>query len=212
MDVSKYATGNVLLIREAYDLMPLQLDSQSKRFALGSLKKGGTYDTLSANFVWLVNAGVALAVSNVREPCHPLRLAEERSYFKLFMNDVGLLSCACGMDVVKSVLSDNLGVNYGSIYENAVAQELHAHGLDLFYFRRKGVGELDFVVEQPGGKVLPIEVKSGKSYKRHSALSNVMSTPNYRIDDAIVLCEANVSAAEGVRYLPVYMASLLEKS
>ena len=45
--------------------------------------------------------------------------------------DVGLLCRACGMDVVKGILSDRLGVNHGSVYENAVAQELKAHGHDL---------------------------------------------------------------------------------
>ena len=57
-----------------------------------------------------------------------MKLAENRSYFRLFLDDVGLLSCMCGMDVAKGILSDRLGVNYGSIYENDVAQELRALG------------------------------------------------------------------------------------
>lgn len=125
--------------------------------------------------------------------------------FKLFLDDVGLLSCMCGMDVVKGVLSDRLGVNYGSIYENAVAQELHAHGRDLHYFRNRRAGEVDFVCELGGGSVLPIEVKSGKDYKRHSALTNVLGSPNYEIDGAIVLCEGNLSEEGNVLYAPVYM-------
>lgn len=109
------------------------------------------------------------------------------------------------MDVVKGILSDKLGVNYGSVYENAVAQELKVHGHDLHYFRNKKLGEVDFVCERGGGVVLPIEVKSGKDYKRHSALSNVMDVLNYEIPQAIVLCEDNVSEEGNVVYLPVYM-------
>ena len=211
MDVSKYAKGRTLLIKEAFDLMPSQLDSQAKRFTVSSLKKGADYDRLAENFAWLVGAGVALKVNAVCEPRHPLRLSESRSLFKLFMNDVGLLSAACGMEVAKSVLSDQLGVNYGSIYENAVAQELKAHGFNLFYYRSKAVGELDFVIEVGGGHVLPLEVKSGKDYRRHSALDNVLGRANYQIEEAVVLCEDNVSTDGRVVYAPVYMVSVLER-
>jgi predicted AAA+ superfamily ATPase len=155
--------------------------------------------------LWLVDAGVALPAISVTEPRHPLKLSEKRSYFKLFMDDVGLLCRACGMDVVKGILSDRPGVNYGSVYENAVAQELKAHGHDLHYFRNKKLGEVDFVCERGGGAVLPIEVKSGKDYKRHSALSNILSSPNYEIEQAIVLCESNVIEDGKVAYLPIYM-------
>ena len=159
--------------------------------------------------MWIVDAGVAYTVVNVTEPLHPLKMAENRSFFKLFANDVGLLSAMCGMEVPKSIISDNLGVNYGSIYENAVAQELKAHGYQLRFYRKKGIGELDFVIEAGDGQVLPIEVKSGKSYKRHCALDNVLRTDNYQINRAVVLCEANVSVAGKLTYLPVYMTMFL---
>ena len=87
MDVSKYAQGRTFLVKEAFALLPFQLDSQVKRFMVASLKKGATYDRLAENFIWLVGAGVALKVNAVAEPRHPLRLAENRSLFELFMND-----------------------------------------------------------------------------------------------------------------------------
>ena len=101
------------------------------------------------------------------------------------------------------------GVNYGSVYESAVAQELAAHGHDLHFYRSKGMGELDFVIESGQGWALPVEVKSGKDYKRHSALTKALSSPNYDIKRAVVLCESNVHSQEGVDYLPVYMAAFL---
>ena len=136
-------------------------------------------------------------------------MSEQRSFFKLFANDVGLLCAMAEMDVVKSILGDRLGVNYGSIYENAVAQELAAHGHALRFFRSKGIGELDFVIESGEGWALPIEVKSGKDYKRHSALTKVLASPNYEIKQAVVLCEGNVRCEDKVGYLPVYMAAFL---
>lgn len=205
-DISQYAPdSDKLVIREIYDQMPSQLDSQSKRFMFSDMAPRGTYERYKNQVLWLVDAGIALPAISVTEPRHPLILSENRSFFKLFMNDVGLLCCACGMDVVKGILSDRLGVNYGSVFENAVAQELKAHGRDLHYFRNKKLGEVDFICELGGGAVLPIEVKSGKDYKRHSALNNVLGSDNFEIDRAVVLCEDNVSKNGQISYLPVYM-------
>lgn len=208
-DISKYAETSRLVIKDVYDQLPAQLDSQSKRFNFASLAPKGTYERYSEEFVWMADAGVVLPVVNVTEPRHPLKMSEQRSFFKLFANDVGLLCAMCEMDVAKSILSDELGVNYGSIYENAVAQELKCHGHKLRFFRSKGMGELDFVIEAGNGQVLPVEVKSGKSYKRHSALTKALSSPNYLIEKAVVLCESNVSSSGKILYLPVYMVMCL---
>ena len=208
-DISKYAPKDRrLAVKEIFDQMPSQLDSQSKRFNFSSVAPKGTYERYKDDFLWLVDAGVAIPVRNVSEPKHPLKLSEDRSFFKLFMNDVGLLSAACGMETARSILSLDTNVRYGAIYENAVAQELQAHGGKPYFFRNKRFGEIDFVIER-GGKVLPVEVKSGKSYRRHSALSNVLSTENYGIDEAIVLCEDNASREGNVCYFPVYGAAFL---
>ncbi|MEG0375311.1 MAG: AAA family ATPase [Raoultibacter sp.] len=208
-DISKYAEKIARLsIKEIFDQMPSQLDSQSKRFNFSSLSPKGTYERYKDSFLWLIDAGVALPVRNVRELKRPLKLVEDRSFFKLFMNDVGLLSAACGIDSARSILATDTNINYGSIYENAVAQELQAHGVGVYFFRNRKAGELDFVVELKG-KVLPVEVKSGKSYKRHSALTNVLNTINYGIDEAFVLCASNVFTEDKVTYYPIYMAAFL---
>ncbi|WEV42596.1 ATP-binding protein [Bifidobacterium sp. ESL0682] len=208
-DITKYAQDDKLAIREVFDQMPAQLNSQSKRFNFSSIAPKGTYERYRDDFLWLVDAGVALPVRNVKEPRTPLKLAENRQYFKLFFNDVGLLAASCGMQVTRSIISDKLGVNYGSIYENVVAEELHVHGHELYYYRNKKYGELDFVIDTPISGAIPIEVKSGKDYKRHSALSNVMKAPNWDIDHAIVLCEDNLSAEDNIIYCPVYMVAFL---
>lgn len=208
-DIAKYASGGKkLAIREIFDEMPSQLDSQTKRFNFSAIAPRGTYERYKDDFIWLVDAGVAIPVRNVSEPKRPLRLAENRSFFKLFMNDVGLLSAACGMEVVRDLVSNDFSVNYGAIYENAVAQELHAHGRGGYFFRNRKLGEIDFLVQNRAG-VLPVEVKSGKTYKRHSALAQLLATANYGIEQAVVLCESNVEVNGPIAYLPVYMVALL---
>ena len=106
------------------------------------------------------------------------------------------------------ILDNDPDLNFGAIYENFVAQELHAHGFDLYYFNSKRQGEVDFVVEK-SGMALPIEVKSGKAYQRHRALSNIMSDDSYHIREAVVLSGANVSVEGHIKYLPIYMLMFL---
>jgi len=107
------------------------------------------------------------------------------------------------------LLSENQDINNGALYENAVAQELRAHGFKLYYYNSKKFGELDFVIEYKG-RVLPIEVKSGKSYQRHSALSNVMEISNDSTEEAFVLSNYNVEVKDNLVYYPIYMLMFIE--
>lgn len=97
-------------------------------------------------------------------------------------------------------------MNMGGVYENVVAQELTAHGFtNLYYFTKKGIGELDFLIETDDGDVLALEIK----YRSHAALDNALNTDGYAIDRAIVLAETNVFQEKGITYLPMYMLSML---
>lgn len=210
-DISRYDPGHKLLLDEIFNLIPSELNAKNKRFIVKNLNENKNFIRHENSFLWLKDAGVALPVYNVEEPRLPLLLSKQRNLFKLFLNDVGLLACQYARDFQIRILSDNLNVNFGSVFENFVAQELNAHGFEyLFYFNSKRQGELDFVIEYKNS-VLPLEVKSGKDYRRHNALSNVLSTDEYQIDNAIVFCADNVSVDGKITYLPVYMTMFLEK-
>ena len=191
-------------LTQIYDLIPAELNDSHKRFNFADLKKGLSYTRSEDNFVWLASAGVALPVYNVSEPTVPLMLNEKSSLFKLFLSDVGMLTTLYGRSTKMQLVSDNQNINNGALYENAVAQELKAHGFKLYYYNSKKFGELDFVVEYEG-KVLPIEVKSGKGYQRHSALNNIMDISNYTIEEAFVLSNYNVEVKDNIVYYPIYM-------
>ena len=193
-----------------FQLIPSELNAKNKRFILKSLNEKARFATYENSFLWLRDAGVALPTYNVDEPKLPLVLAKTRNLFKLFQSDVGLLTCQFASGIQLQLLSDDQAINYGAIYENLVAQELKAHGFDLYYYNNKRQGELDFVVEYQG-KVLPIEVKSGKDYERHNALSNVMASTEYEISMGLVLCNRNVGMKGKVVYMPIYMLMFLEK-
>ena len=191
-------------LTQIYDLIPAELNAQNKRFNFADLKKGLRYERSEDNFIWLSSAGVAIPTYNTSAPTVPLLLNEKSSLFKLFLSDVGMLTSLYGRAIKMKLLSNDQNINYGAIYENVVAQELKAHGFKLYYFNSKKTGEVDFVIEY-NGKVMPIEVKSGKDYRKHPALINVIDTPNYSIDEAIVLSNYNVSVSGKITYYPIYM-------
>ena len=209
-DIAQYAPQDKLYLEEIFNLIPPELNAKNKRFILKRLKEHAKFDRVENSFLWLTNAGVALPVYNVEEPKVPLLLSRSRNLFKLFQSDVGLLACQYAEGIQMRIIKGDKDINFGSIYENAVAQELVAHGIVPYYYNNKKRGELDFVIEL-GGKVVPIEVKSGKDYETHRALSNIMDCAEYDLPEAIVFNNDNLRVAGKIVYAPIYMAMFLEK-
>lgn len=214
-DITQYALNRKLQIEEIYDLVPSELNAKNKRFILKNLNEKARFSKYEDGFLWLKDAGVAIPTFNVEEPRIPLLLSKQRNLFKLFSNDVGLLAAMYGGNIQTQLLGKDANINFGSVYENLVAQELYAHGFamghSLYYFNNKKQGELDFVIEYDN-HVLPIEVKSGKDYDRHNALSNVMGNQEYGIPFAYVFCQENVHIKGNITYLPIYLITFLEQT
>ena len=103
-------------------------------------------------------------------------------------------------------------INLGTVYESAIAQELHAHECPLFYYDNKKLGEVDFIIDDYTNlSVLPIEVKSGKDYYVHSALDKFIANEDYSVKEAMVLCnqrEVEIDK-DGITYLPVYYSMFI---
>lgn len=151
-----------------------------------------------------------IPVYNVEEPKTPLLHARSRNLFKLFLSDIGLLAAQYAEGIQLRIIQGDKDINHGSIYENAIAQELVAHGVEPYYYNNKKRGELDFVIEL-GGKILPIEVKSGKDYEIHRALSNIMDCSEYNLPEAVILNNDNLRVEGKLVYAPVYMVMFLER-
>ena len=210
-DIAQYDPNNKLYIEEIFNLIPPELNAKNKRFILKRLNEHAKFERIEASFLWLTNAGVALPVYNVEEPKMPLLLARSRNLFKLFQSDIGLLACQYAEGIQLRIIKGDKSINFGSIYENAVAQELVAHDIVPYYYNNKKRGELDFVVELDS-KVLPIEVKSGKDYEIHRALSNIMDCGEDDLPQAIVFNNDNLQVVGKIVYAPIYMVMFLEKN
>lgn len=209
LDFTQYEEENrKLIITHIYELIPAELNEKNKRFMIADINKNLRYDRISDSFVWLWKSGVALGVFNTTEPTIPLMLNEKSALFKLFISDVGLLTTIYGKSCKLKIVNKESDINKGAVFENVVAQELHAHGYPLYYYNSKKFGEIDFIVEQ-NGKSLPIEVKSGKAYNKHSALNNLMNAKEYGIEEAFIFTNDNVKIEGKLNYLPIYMVMFL---
>lgn len=210
-DFSQYEQEDrKLRLKAIYDLVPAELNKQNKKFVFTMLDRELKFDRYENSFLWLKDAGVALPVYNVEEPVIPLLISKSSNVFRLFSSDIGLLTSAYPAATKIELIQKNAEVNNGAHFENAVAQQLTANGFDVYFCKKKNIGELDFVIEMDG-RVVPIEVKSGKDYKRHNALDHFMEVPNYHMEKAYVLSTGNVEVDGKICYLPIYMTYLLKE-
>ena len=209
-DISKYDENNKLYIKEIFDLIPSELNNQNKRFIMKNLNENLKFKKYENSFLWLKDAGVALPVYCADEPKTPLMLSKSRNLFKLFHCDVGLLAnMYMDNNLQIKILNKDKDINFGSVYENAVAQELASKGFDLYYYKNNKLGEIDFLIENKG-YVIPLEIKSGKNFKRHIALDNLLSS-YYEIPKAYILSNKNLEIEDKRIYIPVYMIMFFKK-
>ena len=208
-DIAKYAGSRALQVRDIFDQMPIQLEDKNDRFKLTSLGKDVRYERYKEEFIWLVNAGVALKVEQVSEAKSPLKRTEVPSMFKLYQSDIGMLTARYPQSTARALYLDERMPNFGGLYENVVAQELAAQQIRPYYYAKDEVGEVDFVIEGKSGHVVPIEVKSGRKFRSHAALDRLLANKESRASEGVVLCRGNVEVNGKVSYLPFYMAMCL---
>lgn len=210
-DFSQYEhEDKKLKLKSIYEIVPAELNKQNKKFVFTMLDKELKFDRYENSFLWLKDAGVVIPVYNAASPVIPLLASKSSNVFRLFSSDIGLLTSAYPAETKIELISQNGEVNNGAHFENAVAQQLLANGFEPYFCKKKNVGELDFLIEM-GGRVVPIEVKSGKNYKSHKALDNYLDVSEYHLERAYVFSTSNVEKEENIIYLPIYMSYLLKE-
>lgn len=209
VDAARYEEAHSRLkIQRVYGMIPSNLENKKKRVVAKDIedKKGKRMGDYAEEFDYLVASGIALEVKAISKPSFPLVENSGKNLLKLYLNDVGILTGIFFGTNIKAVMEDVASVNLGSVYETVVAQELRAHGFDLYYYDNKKTGEVDYLIDDMANlSVLPLEVKSGKDYHVHSALDKFLQVKEYNIRQAFVLSNAQaVEVKNGVTYLPVY--------
>lgn len=206
-DASKYDGEHNLKIRMIYDFMPSYMESKVKRVKYNQIEgKKERFDKYQDEFNYLTNSGIALQVKAVSTPVFPLVESSSKNLIKLYYNDVGLLTNILYSKNINAILSKDSGVNLGSVYETACAQELAAHGNTLYYFDSKKVGEVDFLINDYDSlSILPIEIKSGNDQNNFRAIPKLIKEP-YNLKRGLVFGNENIVKEENNLIIyPIYM-------
>ena len=212
-DATKYDLEHRLHIERIYEMIPSAMESHKKRVVYREIenKPKGRHSDYIEEFDFLSASGVALEVKAISNPSFPLIESGVKNLLKLYLNDVGMLTGILYRNNIKPVMDTECSVNLGSVYESVVAMELAAHGHKLFYYDNKKNGEVDFLIDDYYSlSAMAIEVKSGKDYTIHSALTRLLDNKDYRLGNGLVLSNSREVVQDGKTiYMPIYYVMFL---
>lgn len=162
-DFSKHAPNEAVpRIRMLWNSIPAQLAKENKKFIYGLIKEGARAKEYELAMLWLTDCGLVHKVHRVTTPSLPLKAYEDLKAFKLFLVDVGLLSCMVGLRQDVLLDGNELFREFkGALTEQYVLQQLKTiKGLNIYYWTAdRGTAEVDFVIDN-GIDVIPVEVKA----------------------------------------------------
>lgn len=213
IDASKYDIEHKLKIKKIYDLVPSNIENKVKRIQYTKIENNNDarYTNYIDEFDYLFSSGIVLNTKAISEPKFPLIQSSSKNLIKLYLNDVGLLTNILYKNNINAILNDQKGVNLGAVYETVVAEELSSHNHQLFYYDRKNVGEVDYLIDDYDSlSILPLEIKSGKDYLNFKALPKLLKEPNYRIQNGYVFSNnQEVKIDEKIIFMPIYYIMFL---
>jgi predicted AAA+ superfamily ATPase len=163
LDFSKHAPANeVPRIRMVWNSIPAQLAKENKKFIYGQVREGARAKDYELVLMWLSDCGLIHKINRAAKPDMPLKAYEDMKAFKVYMLDVGLLSCAAGIDAISLLKGNTVFIEFkGALTEQYVCQQLKTlKSIPIFYWTSEsGNAEIDFVV-QLGSRIVPLEVKA----------------------------------------------------
>lgn len=195
-------------IEEVFDSIPSQLAKENKKFQYSKIKiKGRSADYREA-IQWLIDAGIVIPCYNLSTIESPLDGNKIDNVFKLYMRDSGLFVSMLEKGTAGEILSGNLGIYKGAIYENIIADAFAKMDRKLYYFHKDSGLEIDFITKFEGNITL-IEVKSTTG-KTKSA-STILNDKNYNINHCIKFGEYNIGFTNNILTLPYYLVFLFNE-
>lgn len=222
-DLVKYDTDNREKASVIYKTIPEQLENKNSHFKFSLVNKNARYQNYVDAVSFIAESMIGNECINVTKPEVALELFSDRSNFKLYMGDTGLLVTRImknrdetDENLYKALIIDDLGINQGMILENVVAQMLKASGHELYFheYLYKPEGnekekkyEIDFITVKKK-KICPIEVKSS-NYKSHKSFDYLLTKYQLKMEDRYIIYTKDLKYEDGITYIPVYMTPFI---
>lgn len=168
-DFSKHIDKpNIAKVNMIWNAIPSQIAKENQKFIYGQLKAGARAAEFENALTWLKETGLVYPITKISKPDLPLSGYEDRSFFKLYMLDVGLL-CAKSLLPAKALLEGNRIFEEfkGALTEQYVLQQIKTLDNTPVYYWTGRTSEIDFVI-QKDDFVIPVEVKAGINLKARS--------------------------------------------
>lgn len=222
-DLKKYDDDSRERTSVIYKTIPEQLANHNSHFRFSLVDKNARYRDYADAVNFIAESMIGNECINVTDPQVILESYADRSNFKLYMGDTGLLVTQMlnhrdetGTDLYKSLIFDKLGVNQGVILENMTAQMLRANGYSLYFHeflyqpqdgQKEKKYEIDFMIVK-NRKICPIEVKSS-GYKTHKSFDCLLGKYQMKMEDRYIIYAKDFKYEDGVTYIPFYMTICL---
>lgn len=222
-DLAKYDEENKEKASIIYRTIPEQLENKNSHFKFSMVDKSARYQNYVDAVSFIAESMIGNECINVTKPEVVLELFADRSNFKLYMGDTGLLVTQImknreetDEDLYKALIIDKLGINQGMIMENMVAQMLRAAGHELYFHEymympeeatKEKKYEIDFMTVKKK-KICPIEVKSS-NYMSHKSFDYLIQKYQLKMEDRYIIYTKDLKYEDGIMYIPIYMTMFL---
>ena len=221
-DLRKYDDEEREKASLVFKTIPKQLSDHEMHFTFSEINTNARYVNYVESVEFVAESMMGNRCANVTMPDVLLELYSDRSNFKLYMGDTGLLVSQLiregeeTEDIYRALIYDKLSSNLGMIFENIVAQMLKAGGRELFFHEYKYVPEgtetekkyeIDFIIVK-NKKICPIEVKSS-GYTSHKSFDYFIEKYPIKVQERYIIYTKDLKFTDGITYIPAYMTGLL---
>ncbi len=205
---SVFKPSEVSRIQNVFDLIPTFLAKENKRFIVSKVSSGSQYDKNDA-IEYLRQAHIVSKVYNLEVPSLPLSGNKIEAQFKLFPEDIGIITSMYGIDTLVAINRGELGQGKGAIYESIVFDSLTKAGIEPYYFAKESGLKIDFVISYNGHSTL-VEAKAKTGNTKSS--KTVMGHPeHYGKTKLIKIGDYNISEVGDIITIPHYLTFVLGK-
>ena len=183
---------------EVINSIPEQLLKENKKFQYGLMGVGKRAKEYESTINYLVNNQLVYRSHKAIDIKSPLSSCKDKDSFKLYMPDDGLLYSMLHLNKKMFLLNEN---KKAILYENHIAKTLVESGYNLYYYQSDGKAEVDFVIQNRMGLIVPIEITT-KANSKAKSLSVFMK--KFTVPQAYRVTENNFQTKKDIRYIPIY--------
>ena len=191
---------------EVFDSIPEQLQKENKKFQYGLMGTGKRAKEYESSINFLINNQIVYRSYKIKTVKSPLSSCREKDSFKLYIPDDGLLGTMSHLNYKQIATDERIRE---TLYENHIAKTLVEAGYSLYYYQSDGKAEVNFVIQNRKGQIIPLEIAT-RTQSKAKSLSVFMK--KFTVPQAYRITENNFSTRKDVRYIPIYAVFCLNEN